>query len=461
MDMQNREKFGSRLGFILISAGCAIGLGNVWRFPYIVAENGGAAFLLIYLLFLVLLGIPAMSMEFAVGRASRVSIVRSFGALEPKGTKWHIFSIFGVIGNYMLMMFYTVVSGWMLIYIFKMIRGDFIGLTSEGVNAAFGAVLAAPGPQLFAMLAMIALGFGICSIGLQKGVERITKCMMLLLIAIMVVLAVRSVTLPGADAGLRYYLVPDFTKIFGHGFRHMNDVLFAAMGQAFFTLSVGMGSMAIFGSYIGRDRRLASESINITLLDTSVAFCAGLIIIPACFAYNVDLTSGPSLIFVTLPNIFNAMPMGRLWGSLFFAFMLFAALSTLIGVFENIISISMDGLGWSRKKASLINALMIAVLSLPALLGYNLWRGFQPLGSGSTILDLEDFIVSQNVLPIGALIYVLFCTRKYGWGWKNFLTEVNAGSGVPFSARLRGYLTWVLPVIIIYVFIMGYVGIFG
>lgn len=459
--MQRRENFGSRLGFILISAGCAIGLGNVWRFPYIVAENGGAAFLLIYFVFLLILGIPAMSMEFAVGRASRVSIVKSFGALEPKGSKWHIFSIFGVIGNYMLMMFYTVVSGWMLIYIVKMVRGDFSGLDAAGVGAAFGAVQANPAPQLLAMVIMICLGFGICSIGLQKGVERITKCMMLLLIAIMAVLAIRSVTLPGAGAGLRYYLVPDFSKIFGHGFNHFNDVLFAAMGQAFFTLSVGMGSMAIFGSYIGRDRRLASESISITLLDTSVAFCAGLIIIPSCFAYNVDLAAGPSLIFVTLPNIFNSMPMGRLWGSLFFLFMLFAALSTLIGVFENIISISMDGLGWSRKRASLTNAALIAVLSLPALLGYNLWSGFEPLGSGTTILDLEDFIVSQNVLPIGALVYVLFCTRSSGWGWKNFHAEVNAGSGVAISSRLRGYLTWVLPIIIVYVFIMGYIGIFG
>lgn len=459
--MQNREKFGSRLGFILISAGCAIGLGNVWRFPYVVAENGGAAFILIYLVFLMIMGIPAMSMEFAVGRGSRKSIVGSFGALEPKGSKWHLFSAVGIIGNYMLMMFYTVVSGWMLLYIVKTMRGDFTGLDSAGVSAQFGAMLANPAPQFIAMLIMILVGFGVCSIGLQKGVERITKVMMLLLIVIMMVLAVRSVTLPGAGEGLKYYLVPDFSKIFGHGFNHFNNVLFTAMGQAFFTLSIGMGSMAIFGSYIDRDRSLAGESLSITILDTVVAFCAGLIIIPACFAYDVDLAAGPSLIFETLPNIFNAMPMGRLWGSMFFVFMLFAALSTLIGVFENIISISMDGLGWSRKKSSIVGIISITILALPAMLGYNLLSSIHPLGGTTTILDFEDFIVSQNVLPLGALVYVLFCTCKWGWGWKNFEAEVNAGKGLKISPKLRGYITWVLPVIIVYVFIMGYIGIFG
>ena len=459
--MQSREKFGSRLGFILISAGCAIGLGNVWRFPYIVAENGGAAFLLIYFAFLLLLGIPAMSMEFSVGRASKKSIVSSFSAIEPKGSKWHLFSVVGIIGNYMLMMFYTVVSGWMLLYILKTMRGDFAGLDAAGVSAQFGAVQADPVSQFIAMTIMILLGFGICSIGLQKGVERITKVMMILLIVIMVVLAGRSVTLPGAGEGLKYFLVPDFGKIFGHGFNHFNDVLFAAMGQAFFTLSIGMGSMAIFGTYIDRDRSLAGESLSITILDTCVAFCAGLIIIPACFAYDVDLAAGPSLIFETLPNIFNSMPMGRLWGSLFFVFMLFAALSTLVGVFENIISISMDGLGWSRKKSSIVGIFSIIILSLPAMLGYNLLSGVHPLGGATTILDFEDFIVSQNVLPLGSLVYVLFCTCKFGWGWKNFEAEVNAGKGLKISPRLRGYLTWVLPVIIIYVFIMGYIGIFG
>ncbi|MDO4548470.1 MAG: sodium-dependent transporter [Clostridia bacterium] len=459
--MEKRERFGSRLGFILISAGCAIGLGNVWKFPYITAQNGGAAFILIYVLFLILLGIPIMVAEFAVGRASRKSIIHSFHALEPKGSKWHSFGIIGVIGNYMLMAFYTVVSGWMLLYMFKMVRGDFVGLDSVQVGEVFGSMLAAPTGQIICMLIMILIGIAVCSIGLQKGVEKVTKVMMTLLIVIMIILAVRSVTLDGAAAGVEYYLKPDFSKIFGQGFAHFNSVLFAAMGQAFFTLSIGMGSMAIFGSYIGKEHRLMGEAISVTALDTLVAFTAGLIIIPACFAYNVDINAGPPLIFITLPNIFNSMPLGQLWGALFFLFMIFAALSTLVAVFENIISFGMDALKWSRKKSSWINFAIIVVISLPALFGHNIWSSIHPIRESWAILDFEDFIVSNNVLPLGSLVYVLFCCLKKGWGWDNFLLEANQGSGISFPKALRGYMTWVVPLIIIYVFVMGYIGIFG
>lgn len=459
--MQQRERFGSRLGFILISAGCAIGLGNVWKFPYITAQNGGAAFILIYILFLILLGIPIMTTEFAVGRGSRKSIAQSFRTLEPKGTKWHAFGVIGVIGNYALMAFYTVVSGWMLMYIVKMVRGDFVGLDASQVGASFGAMLGAPVGQIICMVIMVLLGFFICSMGLEKGVEKITKVMMTLLIVIMAILAIRSVTLEGAGAGVEYYLKPDFSKIFGQGFSHMNSVLFAAMGQAFFTLSIGMGSMAIFGSYIGKERRLMGEAISVTALDTLVAFTAGLIIIPACFAYGVDINAGPPLIFITLPNIFNAMPLGRLWGALFFVFMLFAALSTLVAVFENIISFAMDRLGWSRKKSAWLNCVFVIIISLPALFGNNIWSAFQPLKAGGTVLDLEDFIVSNNILPLGSLIYVLFCCLKSGWGWDNYLLEANTGKGIAFPKALRTYMTYIVPLIIIYVFVMGYIGFFS
>lgn len=459
--LQKREKFGSRLGFILISAGCAIGLGNVWKFPYITAANGGAAFILIYLLFLVLLGIPIMTMEFAVGRGSQKSIAESFKVLEPKGTKWHWFSILGMLGNYMLMMFYTVVSGWMLIYIFKMAMGDFVAMDAAQVATEFSHVTGSIGIQVIGMVAMTVIAFGICAKGLEKGIEKITKVMMLALIIIMMILAVRSITLPGAKAGLEYYLMPDFSKVFGHGFSHFNEVVFAAMAQAFFTLSVGMGSMAIFGTYIDKNRRLLGESVTITALDTFVAFSAGLIIIPACFAYNIDLQVGPPLIFITLPNVFNAMPGGRIWGTLFFVFMLFAALSTLIAVFENIVAFAMDKLNWSRKKACAVNCAAIIVLSMPALLGFNAWAGFQPLGSGKNILDLEDFIVSNNILPIGSLIYVLFCATRLGWGFDRFVDEANCGKGLRFPRWLKPYCQFVLPIIIIYVLVMGYIAFFG
>ena len=452
--MKEREKFSSRLGFILISAGCAIGLGNVWRFPYITGLYGGAAFVLIYLFFLVIFGLPIMAMEFSVGRASRKSVATSFKELEPKGSKWHIFSYFAMAGNYLLMMFYTTVAGWMLAYFVKTVKGDFVGATPEQVGEAFGALVSQPGEMFFWMLIAVLLGFGICSLGLQKGVEKITKVMMSSLFVIMLILVIRSVTLPGAGEGLKFYLMPDFGKMMESG---LFEVVFAAMGQAFFTLSIGIGSMAIFGSYIDKERSLMGESVSILCLDTSVALMAGLIIFPACFAFGVNPDSGPNLVFVTLPNIFNAMTGGRIWGSLFFVFMSFAALSTVIAVFENILSFAMDLWGWSRKKAVWVNAVAIVVLSIPCVLGFNLWSGWQPLGAGSNIMDLEDFIVSNNLLPIGSLVYLFFCVTRYGWGWDNFIDEVNAGKGMKFPKWMRIYVTYILPILVIFMFVQGYI----
>ena len=451
--MNNRERFSSRLGFILISAGCAVGLGNVWRFPYITGQYGGAAFVLVYLIFLVLLGLPIMVMEFAVGRASQKSAARSFHVLEPAGTKWHLQGYACMAGNYLLMMFYTTVGGWMAAYIFKTLTGEFKGLDVDGVSAVFNDMLARPGYMTFWMVLVVLLSFFICSLGLQKGVERITKAMMSCLFLILLILCIRSVTLPGASEGLRFYLVPDFTRFTENG---VGNTIFAAMGQAFFTLSLGIGAMAIFGSYIGKDRTLTGETINICLLDTLVAFLAGLIIFPSCFAFGVDPGQGPGLVFITLPNIFNQMVGGRIFGVLFFVFMTFAAQSTIIAVFENIISFSMDLFGTSRKKAVLINGIAIILLSLPCVFGFNIWSSFQPLGAGSTIQDLEDFIVSNNLLPLGSMVYLLFCTSRYGWGWKNFLAEADTGKGVKFPAWARVYVSYILPLIVLFIFIMGY-----
>lgn len=451
--MNNRDRFSSRLGFILISAGCAVGLGNVWRFPYITGQYGGAAFVLVYLIFLVLLGLPIMVMEFAVGRASQKSAARSFHVLEPAGTKWHLQGYACMAGNYLLMMFYTTVGGWMAAYIFKTLTGEFKGLDSDGVAAVFNDMLARPGYMTFWMVLVVLLSFFICSLGLQKGVERITKAMMSCLFLILLILCIRSVTLPGASEGLRFYLIPDFTRFTENG---VGNTIFAAMGQAFFTLSLGIGAMAIFGSYIGKDRTLTGETINICLLDTLVAFLAGLIIFPSCFAFGVDPGQGPGLVFITLPNIFNQMVGGRIFGVLFFVFMTFAAQSTIIAVFENIISFSMDLFGTSRKKTVLINGIAIILLSLPCVFGFNIWSGFQPMGAGSTIQDLEDFIVSNNLLPLGSMVYLLFCTSRYGWGWKNFLAEADTGKGVKFPAWARVYVSYILPLIVLFIFIMGY-----
>ena len=448
-----REKFSSRLGFILISAGCAIGLGNVWRFPYIVGKYGGAAFVLVYLLFLLILGLPIMVMEFSVGRASKASAALSFDRLEPEGTKWHWYKYGAMAGNYLLMMFYTTIGGWMIQYFLKMVSGKFEGLDADGVSGVFGEMLGQPVSMATFMVFAVVACFIICAKGLQKGVEKITKAMMLLLLALMFILAIRAVTLPGASEGLKFYLYPDFGKLVEYG---LFEAVFAAMGQAFFTLSLGIGAIAIFGSYIGKERSLSGEAICVTTLDTFVALLAGLIIFPSCFAYGVDPGEGPSLIFITLPNVFNSMSGGRIWGSLFFLFMIFAAASTIIAVFENIISFAIDLTGCSRKKAVICNAIAIIILSLPCVLGFNLWSGFMPFGAGSNVLDLEDFIVSNNLLPLGSLVYLLFCTSRYGWGWKNFLAEADAGEGIKFPKWTRVYVSYILPLIVLFIFVQGY-----
>lgn len=448
-----REKFSSRLGFILISAGCAIGLGNVWRFPYIVGEYGGAAFVLIYLAFLLILGLPIVVMEFAVGRASRRSAALSFDVLEPEGTKWHWNKFVAMAGNYLLMMFYTTVGGWMVLYFLKMLKGDFTGLNADQVAGEFGGMLASPGLMGTFMVLVVLLCFGVCAMGLQNGVERITKAMMVCLLGLMVVLAVHSMVLEGGAPGLEFYLKPDFGKMKEAG---LGDAVFAAMGQSFFTLSIGIGALAIFGSYIGKERSLTGEAVSVTLLDTFVAFMAGLIIFPACFAYNVEPTAGPSLIFITLPNVFNHMAGGRIWGTLFFLFMSFAAFSTIIAVFQNIISFATDLTGCSVKKAVVYNLIAIIILSVPCVLGFNLWSGFQPLGAGSTVLDLEDFILSNNLLPVGSMIYLLFCTSRYGWGFEKFMEEANEGEGIRFPVWARVYVSYVLPLIVLGICIQGY-----
>lgn len=449
----SREKFSSRLGFILISAGCAIGLGNVWRFPYIVGEYGGAAFVLIYLLFLLVLGLPIVVMEFAVGRASQKSAAKSFDVLEPKGTRWHWNKVIAIAGNYLLMMFYTTVAGWMLWYFVKMIKGDFTGLDAEGVAGEFSDMLANPQLMGIMMVIVVISCFTICGFGLQNGVEKITKNMMLILLGLMGILAVNSILMENSHIGLEFYLKPDFAKLKEAG---IGNVIFAALGQSFFTLSIGIGALAIFGSYIGKEKRLTGEAISILCLDTSVAFMAGLIIFPACFAYGINPDSGPSLIFITLPNVFNHMSGGRIWGALFFLFMTFAAVSTVIAVFQNIISFATDLTGYSIKKAVVWNMVAIMILSIPCVLGFNVWSGFTPLGEGSTILDLEDFIVSNNLLPIGSLIYLLFCTSRYGWGFDNFLAEANEGTGLRFPRAARFYVSYIIPLIILILFIQGY-----
>jgi NSS family neurotransmitter:Na+ symporter len=454
MNMQKREKLSSRLGFLLLSAGCAIGLGNIWRFPYITGQYGGAIFVLLYLMFLVIFGIPILTMEFSVGRASQKSVALSFQQLEPKGTKWHLYGYIGMAGNYLLMMFYTTVAGWMLAYLVGMARGDFAGLSSAGVAAYFESFTASPGSMVGWMAAICVIGFGICAIGLQNGVERITKYMMGALFAVMLLLVIRALTLPGAAEGLRFYLMPNWDAVRREG---LGTVLYAAMGQSFFTLSIGIGSMAIFGSYIGKDHRLLGESVKVTVLDTTVAIMAGLIIFPACMSFGVNPGAGPSLIFISLPQVFNAMPLPRLWGALFFVFMTFAAISTVIAVFENIISFAIDLKGVSRRKAAVYNCIALVLLSLPCALGFNLLSGVHPLGEGSVIMDFLDFIVSNNLLPLGSLVYLFFCVSKRGWGWKNFLAEADAGKGARFPAKLKIYFRFFVPVLILIIFVVGYV----
>ena len=451
-----REKFGSRLGFILISAGCAIGLGNVYRFPITTGSYGGAFFVLIYIAFLLLLGIPVMTAELSVGRGSQKSIAGSFNALEKPGQKWHFMKYVGIGGNYLLMMFYTTISGWMIIYFCKYLTGSI--MTEADLGAVFGGVVSNPGLMIAATFAVILICFGICSIGLQKGVERITKVMMLALFVLMVGLAIYACTLSNAAEGLKFYLVPSIHNFVASG---PWTVISSAMGQAFFTLSIGMGSIAIFGSYIGKERSLLGESVNVAILDTLVALSSGLIIFPACFAYGVDVDSGPSLTFITLPNIFNNLPLGRLWGSLFFVFMSFAALSTVLAVFEEITACTQDLFGWGRKKSCIVNGILLFVLSLPCSLGFNLLSFIQPLGEGTNIMDLEDFIVSNLILPLGSLVIILFCVLKKGWGWDNYIKEANTGKGLKMKNFMRGYVTCVLPIMVIVLFVIGIIRTFA
>ena len=447
-----RERFKSRLGFLLLSAGCAIGLGNVWRFPYMVGQNGGAFFVLFYLLFLIIMGLPILSMELAVGRASRKSIIREFETLEKPGSKWHWYSPFGMLGNYMLMFFYTVVGGWLVNYFVQYLTGSLAGLDSEGVQAAYASMLSDPAEMISWMLVVVLIGFVICLGGLQKGVERTSKWMMVALLALILVLAVRSLTLPGGGEGLAFYLMPNLENLKKVG---LVNCLAGAMEQSFFTLSLGIGAIAIFGSYMDKDRTLLGESVGIAALDTFVAITAGLIIFPACFAYGVAPDSGPNLLFVTLPNVFINMAGGRLWGALFFLFMSFAALTTVVAVFENILACCMDKWGWTRKKAVLVNLVILALGSVPCALGFNVWSNFNPLGAGTVVMDLEDFIVSTILLPFGSLLYLLFCTRRSGWGFDAYLEEANTGKGLKMARALRFYLTWILPVMVAVLLAMG------
>ena len=448
-----RETFGSRLGFILVSAGCAVGIGNVWKFPYMCGQFGGAAFILIYLVFLLIMGIPVMVCEFGVGRASRHSVAAAYETLEPQGTKWHITKWIGIIGCYFLMMFYTTVGGWMLYYCVRSFSGDFVGADMETVSAGFSDMLGNMPLMTFWTILICIIGFGVCAFGIQKGIEKVSKFMMTALLLIMIVLAIHSVMMKGAGAGIRFYLIPDFRQMAEIG---IGNVIFGAMSQAFFTLSIGIGAMLIFGSYMEKDQRLFGEAVNITVLDTVVALMAGFIIIPACFAYGIEPGAGPSLIFITIPNIFAQVAGGRVWGGLFFLFLSFAAFTTLVAVFENIISFDIDLFGWSRKKSTLVSLILIIILSMPCVMGFNVLAGFTPLGEGSTIMDLEDFIVSNNLLPLGSLGYVLFCTKKNGWGWNHFLGEINQGEGWKFPSGIKGYMSYGLPLLIIIIYLQGY-----
>lgn len=447
-----RESFKSRLGFLLVSAGCAIGIGNVWRFPYVVGENGGGIFVLFYLLFLVAMGLPVLTMELAVGRGSRKSAVLAYKELEKPKSKWHIHGWFAILGCYVLMMYYTTVSGWMVSYFYKFVTGEFkAGMDVDATGSVFSDLLADPKQMGFWMVLTVIVGFIVCSRGLQNGLERISKIMMTALLVLIVVLAVHSITLSGAGEGLRFYLIPNLSTVEKVG---IGNVISAAMNQAFFTLSLGVAAMEIFGSYMSKDHALAGEGVRICALDTFVAVMSGLIIFPACFSYGVEVTSGPKLIFVTLPNVFVNMAGGRIWGSLFFLFMTFASFSTVIAVFENIMSFAMDMFGWSRNKTAIINCIIILIASLPCVLGYNVWSELHLIG-GRDVLDSEDFLVSNLLLPLGSLIYLLFCVTKWGWGFDNYMEEANTGSGLKVSRKLKPYFQFVLPVLILIILIQG------
>ncbi len=446
-----RERFQSRLGFLLVSAGCAVGIGNVWKFPYVTGQNGGGVFVLFYLLFLAIMGVPVLTMELAVGRASRKSAVQGYQALQKPGSKWHIHGWFCVAGCCLLMMYYTTVSGWMLGYFFKFAGGAFHGLEGEAVDSVFFSMLGDPMEMTIWMALTVLAGFLVVSFGLQKGLERITKWMMMGLLGLIVVLAIHSLTLPGGLEGTKFYLLPDFHRAAEAG---LGNVLTAAMNQAFFTLSLGIAAMEIFGSYMSRDNTLTSEAVRICVLDTFVALMAGLIIFPACFAFDVQPDQGPTLIFMILPKVFLNMAGGRLWGALFFLFMTFASFSTVIAVFENLQANAIDNFGWSRKKAALVNCIFILIASMPCVLGYNLWSGLHLIG-GRDVLDSEDFIVSNLLLPLGSLVYLLFCVSKKGWGYERYLEEANAGEGLKMPRWLRPYFQFVLPVLVLIILIQG------
>lgn len=446
-----RDSFATRIGFIFVSAGCAIGIGNVWKFPYLAGQNGGGLFVLLYLVFLAIMGIPVMTMEFAVGRASRKSAVQGYQALEPKGSKWHIHGWFCILGCYLLMMYYTTVSGWMLSYFVKFLTGSITAAGVEGTDAFFTNMLGNPTEMMIAMAVTVIAGFAVCSFGLRKGLENITKIMMAALLVLIFVLAVHSLLLPGAKAGLTFYLKPSLEQVQTIG---LGNVISAAMNQAFFTLSLGIAAMEIFGSYMSDKFTLTGEAVRICLLDTFVAIMAGLIIFPACFSYDVEPGAGPALIFLTLPKIFAGMPGGRFWGALFFLFMTFASFSTVITVFENLIAATIDNFGVDRKKAVIYNCLFILIASIPCVLGYNLWSNVHLIGARD-VLDSEDFIVSNILLPGGSLIYLLFCVTKFGWGFDNYIAECNKGEGMKLSPRLKGYFTYVLPVLILVILIQG------
>lgn len=451
--MEQRESLGSRLGFILLSAGCAIGIGNVWKFPYITGQYGGGAFVVIYLIFLILMGAPIMTMEFAIGRASRKSPFLDCKVLEKPGTKWHYHGYLAIVGNYLLMMFYTTVTGWMLYYFYKSLTGHFNNASVETVSTTFTNMTANPYILVGFMIITVVIGFLVCSLGVQNGVEKITKVMMLALLALIILLAIHSMLLKGGIEGLKFYLVPDFNKVAEIG---LFNVIVAAMNQAFFTLSLGVAAMEIFGSYMGKEHTLAGEGAKICVLDTFVAIMSGLIIFPACFSYGVEVGAGPSLIFITLPNVFVNMTGGRVWGCLFFIFMTFASFSTVIAVFENIMSFAIDMFGWSRNKAALVNCVIILIASLPCVFGYNIWSDLNLIG-GRDVLDSEDFIVSNLLLPIGSLVYLLFCVTKWGWGFEKYLDEVNTGKGLKISKKLKPYFQFILPLLILFILIQGLV----
>lgn len=451
-----REHLGSRLGFILLSAGCAIGIGNVWKFPWMAGQYGGGIFVVAYLIFLVLLGVPTLTMEFAMGRAAQKSPLKMYQQLQPNG-RWNWHGYVCLLGNVLLMMYYTTVSGWMLQYFVDTAGGKFVGLTTPEIEAMFPAMLANPGQMALYMGIVVVSGFLIISLGVQKGLERVTKYMMLALIVMMLILAGNSIFLEGGEAGLAFYLIPDLQRAGEIG---IGNVIVGAMNQSFFTLSLGIGAMAIFGSYIGKDHALMGESVRVCVLDTFVALCAGLIIFPACFAYDVSVTQGPALIFMTLPNVFNHLPMGRFWGSLFFVFMTFAAYSTVLAVFENIVCCVSELTGWNRKKTCLVCCVGIFLLSLPCILGYNLWQNIRPI-AGHDVLDSEDFLVSNLLLPLGSLVFILFCTVRYGWGWEKFMAEANEGTGLKVARWMRPYMTYCLPVIVGIIFVVGLVSFFG